>query len=232
MSLAGQHPHVMDLDVCPPNLHYNPSSWGQRVPICLLAGVAFLIAGYMALYQWRLIDNVWDPIFGSQSKRVLDSPTSEAMRKWMHLPDAALGALAYLGDALFGLAGSTRRWQYRPWMVILFGLDVIPLGIVSAVLVGMQGAVVGAWCFLCLVTAVISLVLVLLAYDEVWTTMLYLKRVWKRTHNLKVMWKTFWGAAVAEAEEVALQRLNPRSNERIEQCGQGSSRLGSASGSR
>jgi hypothetical protein len=32
---------------------YNPSSWRQRVPICLLAAVAFLIATYMALYQWR-----------------------------------------------------------------------------------------------------------------------------------------------------------------------------------
>jgi uncharacterized membrane protein len=194
------------LDVCPPNLDYNPSSWGQRIPICLLAGVAFLIATYMALYQWRLIGDVWDPVFGAQTRHVLDSETSESMRRWMRIPDAALGAIAYLGDALFGLAGSTRRWQYRPWMVILFGIDVIPLGIVSAVLVVMQGAVVGAWCFLCLVTAAISLVLVLLAYDEVWATLLYLRRVWKRTHDWGVMWKTFWGRPVPEADEVALQK--------------------------
>jgi uncharacterized membrane protein len=168
--------------------------------------VAFLIAVYLALYQWRLIDDVWDPIFGAQTRDVLDSKTSESMRKWMRIPDAALGAIAYLGDALFGLAGSTRRWQYRPWMVILFGIDVIPLGIVSAVLVVMQGAVIGAWCFLCLVTAVISLVLVLVAYDEVWTTMLYLWRVWKRTHDWGVIWKTFWGRPVPEADEVALQK--------------------------
>jgi uncharacterized membrane protein len=122
------------------------------------------------------------------------------------MPDGALGAIAYLGDALFGLAGSTRRWQYRPWMVILFGIDVIPLGIISAVLVVMQGAVVGAWCFLCLVTAAISLVLVLLAYDEVWTTLLYLRRVWKRTHDRGVMWRTFWGQPVPEADDVALQK--------------------------
>jgi hypothetical protein len=194
------------LDVCPPNLDYNPSSWGQRIPICVLAGVAFLIAAYLALYQWRLIDDVWDPIFGAQTRLVLDSETSESMRKWMRMPDAALGAIAYLGDALFGLAGSTRRWQYRPWMVILFGIDVIPLGIVSAVLVVIQGVVIGAWCFLCLVTAVISLVLVLVAYDEVWATMLYLWRVWKRTHDWAVMWKTFWGQPVPEADEVALQK--------------------------
>ena len=194
------------LDVCPPNLDYNPSSWGQRILICLLAGVAFLIAAYMALYQWRLIGGVWDPVFGAQTQEVLDSETSESMRRWMRIPDAALGTIAYLGDVLFGLAGSTRRWQYRPWLVILFGIDVIPLGIVSVVLVAMQGAVVGAWCFLCIVTAVISLVLVLFAYDEVWTTLLYLWRVWKRAHDWRVMWKTFWGWPVQEASEVALQK--------------------------
>ena len=177
----------------PPEWDYNPSSWRQRILICLLAGFAFVISAYMALYQWRLIPDVWDPVFGNQSKIVLDSNVSEQMRRWFLIPDAALGAIAYLGDAIFGLAGSTRRWQYRPWMVMLFGLDVIPLGIVSAVLVFMQGTVVGAWCFLCLVTAVISLILVWLAYDEVWSSLKYLMRVWRRTGDRGVLWDVFWG---------------------------------------
>ncbi len=197
---------VPDLNVNAPPWTYNPSSWRERVPICILAGVAFLIASYMALYQWRLIDDVWDPVFGDQSKHVLDSDVSEWMRSWFRIPDAALGALAYLGDLVFGLAGSTRRWQYRPWMVMLFGLDVIPLGIVSAVLVVMQGAVVGAWCYLCLLTAAISLSLVVIAYDEVWSCMLYLGRVWRRTRSVRIFWNTFWGRASREAEEAALPK--------------------------
>ena len=196
-----------ELEVKAPPWDYNPSAWSQRVPICLLAAVAFVIATYMALYQWRLISDVWDPIFGEQSKRVLDSEVSERMRYWFGMPDAALGAIAYLGDAIFGLAGSTRRWQYRPWMVILFGVDVIPLGIVSAVLVFMQGAVVGAWCFLCLVTAVISLVLVYLAYDEVWSCLVYLRRVWRRTRDPRVLWNVFWGRAEPAAHDAALFTL-------------------------
>ena len=195
---------IRELEVNAPPWKHNPSSWKQRIPICVLAGVAFLIATYMALYQWRLVGYVWDPIFGEQTRHVLDSEVSEQMRQWFRIPDAALGALAYLGDLIFGLAGSTRRWQYRPWLVLLFGLDVIPLGIVSAVLVVMQGAVVGAWCFLCLVTAVISLVLVALAYDEVWSSLLYLKRVWRRTRRWRTVWDVFWGRAVSEADEVAL----------------------------
>jgi hypothetical protein len=91
------------------------------------------------------------------------------------------------------MAGSTRRWQYRPWLVMIFGLDVIPLGLVSAILVFMQGAVVGAWCFLCLVTAVISLILIVLAYDEVWSCIVYLYRVYRRSRSFKTLWNTFWG---------------------------------------
>jgi hypothetical protein len=132
------------------------------------------------------------------------------MRYWFLIPDAAFGALAYLGDAIFGLAGSTRRWQYRPWLVILFGIDVIPLGIVSAVLVVLQGTVVGSWCFLCLVTAVISLILVYWAYDEVWSCLLYLWRVWRKTRSTRILWNTFWGKASAEAAEVAYEMTRGR----------------------
>lgn len=193
-----------DLSAAAPPFRYNPSAWSQRIPLCLLAGVAFLIAGYMSLYQWRLIDGVWDPFFGEQSKRVLDSDVSARMRRWIGVPDAALGAFAYLGDLVFGLAGSTRRWQYRPWMVVLFGIDVIPLGAVSAVLVVLQGAVVGSWCFLCLVSAAISLLLVFLAYDEVWASLAYLRRVWKRNRDPRELWNAFWGRYSAAADAVAL----------------------------
>jgi len=195
----------VDLEASPAPWRYNPSAWSQRIPICLIAGVGFVIAVYMALYQWRLVDSVWDPVFGEQSMQVLDSDVSHAMRRAFGIPDAAFGAIAYLGDAIFGLAGSTRRWQYRPWMVMIFGLDVIPLGIVSAVLVVLQGLVVGAWCFLCLVTAVISLVLVYLAYDEVWSCLLFLQRVWRRSRSARVVWDVFWGRFHVVSEEVALQ---------------------------
>jgi hypothetical protein len=198
-------PRRASLDAIPYPWNYNPSSWRQRIPICLLATVAFVIAAYMALYQWRLIPWAWDPIFGPQTARVLDSDVSEAMRRWMLIPDAALGALAYLGDAIFGLAGSTRRWQYRPWLVIVFGIDVIPLGIVSAVLVVLQGTVVGSWCFLCLVTAVISLILVYMAYDEVLSCVVYLWRVWRATRDWNVLWHTFWGRRTEVAERVGAE---------------------------
>jgi hypothetical protein len=196
-----------DLTLRAPPWHYNASAWRQRVPICVLAFVAFLIATHMALYQWRLIGDVWDPVFGDQSRQVLDSDVARQMHSWFGIPDAALGALAYLGDAIFGLAGCTRRWQYRPWMVILFGIDVIPLGIVSVVLVVLQGTVVGHWCFLCLLTATISLILVYVSYDEVYASLKYLYRTWKRSRSTRVLWNSLWGRPEAVADEAAVELI-------------------------
>lgn len=197
---------VVDLEVHAPPFARNPSAWNQRIPICLLAAMATVIASYMALFQWGLIASVWDPFFGDGSETVLRSKAAETMDRWLRVPDAAFGAWGYLSEAILGLAGSTRRWQYRPWMVILFGIDVIPLGGVSAILVICQGFVVGAWCTLCLATAAISLVLVFLAYDEVWASLCYLRRVWQHTRDRRLLWQVFWGYASAEAEQLAQQR--------------------------
>lgn len=181
---------------------YNPSNFKQRISIALVALPAVLISLYLGFYQWGFIESVWDPFFGEQSERVLDSDVSHRMREWFIIPDAILGFLAYLGDIIFALAGSQRRWQYRPWLVMIFGFDVIPLGIVSAVLVFMQAFVVGQWCTLCIVTAIVSLILVVMAFDEVLTTLIYLKRFWKKTQRVSKFWNVFWGFPSEEAIEV------------------------------
>ena len=186
-------PNGMNLDAPAPPFDRNPSSWGQRIPICVLAGVATLMAAYMALYQWGITDSVWDPLFGEGSEKVLTSEVASTMHKWLHIPDAAFGAWAYLTEVILGLVGSTRRWQFRPWMVVLFGIDVIPLGGVSAILVVSQGFIIGSWCFLCLCTAAISFILIMLAYDEVWASLLYVWRVWKKYHDIRLVNRIFWG---------------------------------------
>lgn len=186
-----------------PPYSYNPSAWRQRLPICILALVAAAISGHLALFQWGLIERVWDPVFGIQSSQVIKSDVAEKMYLWIGIHDAALGAFAYLGDAIFGFAGSPRRWQYRPWMVVIFGIDVIPLGIVSAILVLIQAFVLGQWCFLCLVTALISLILVYWAWDEVRVCLTYLWTVWKQTKSGRSLWNAFWGKRSKVTERAA-----------------------------
>lgn len=190
-----------------PTFERNPSSMRQRIPIALLGLFAAVVSMYLAAYQWGWVDSVWDPLFGNGTATVLDSEESETMKRWIGIPDAALGAWAYLTEAVLAFAGSERRWQFRPWLVVVFGLDVIPLGIVSSVLVVVQGMSVGAWCFLCLVTAAASLIMIPLAADEVWGTTRFLRAVWKKSRDRRVLWDTFWGrpsdVAVEAAREVA-----------------------------
>ncbi|MCM2372528.1 vitamin K epoxide reductase family protein [Aporhodopirellula aestuarii] len=199
---------AQDIDRPVPPYSHNPSAWSQRIPICLLAFVAAAISSHLALYQWGFIENAWDPVFGGASNRVLKSDTAMSMYRILGIHDAALGVLAYLGDAILGFAGSPRRWQYRPWLVILFGIDVIPLGIVSVVLVVLQAFVVGDWCFLCLVTAGISLILVYWAWDEVRVSLTYLWIVWKRNHSKRMLWDAFWGNRNDELDRSAEELLS------------------------
>ena len=170
----------------PPGWEYNPASWPQRIPIIVLALVGVGIATYLTLYQLRVIPVVWEPFFGNGSITILNSYVSEILI----IPDAALGAFGYLVDAVAGAIGSPRRWRSMPWIVIVFGLAVGPLGFVSIMLVVFQPVLFDAWCTLCLASAVVSVVMIGPAMDEFLASMQYLKRVKNSDVSL---WKAFWG---------------------------------------
>lgn len=192
----------LDLNVFPDPWPFNPSRWGERVVIAVFAGIAAVISGYMGLFQVGLIPTVWDPFFGEQTLRVLTSDVSHSLSRWFGIPDALMGMTAYLADVILVLAGSTRRWQFRPWVVAAFGVVVIPLGLVSVTLVVIQGVVLGMWCFLCIVTAVLSVALMVLAWDEVWSSWLFTSRVWKESGDIRLTWNAFWGRPSKLAYEI------------------------------
>ncbi|MBI2811655.1 MAG: vitamin K epoxide reductase [Candidatus Melainabacteria bacterium] len=161
------------------------------------------IAVYMGLFQWGVISHVWDPAFGHQSEAVLTSHVSHLLYKLTRLPDAILGAIAYFGDIIFAMAGSSRRWMDRPWLVLLFGLYVIPPAAVSIILVIIQGTVLSTWCFLCLITATLSVFLIFLSYAEVFATLLLLHKIWKKTKSKRLLWDTLWGRPSETAYQIA-----------------------------
>lgn len=170
----------------PPGWTYNPASWPERLPIIGVALLGFGIASYLALYQWNVFPTVWEPFFSDGSSRVLHSFIS----RFLPIPDAALGAFAYLLDAVTAAIGGTARWRTLPWMVVLFGLAVGPLGIVSILLVIAQPVWLHAWCTLCLVSAFLSLVMIGPAMDEVLASLQFLKR----EHDAgRSAWKALWG---------------------------------------
>lgn len=157
----------------PPGWAYNPSSWANRIPIIGLALLGTGIAAYLAAFQLNLIDSVWEPFFGDGSRRILTSRISHVLP----IPDALLGAIAYLVDAVAGAVGGRARWRRMPWIVILFGLAVGPLGVVSITLVVLQPVLFDAWCTLCLASALVSLAMIGPAFDEVLASLQHLRRV-------------------------------------------------------
>lgn len=170
----------------PPGWDYNPASWPQRIPIAGLGLLGFAIAAYLALYQVRIVEHVWEPFFGRGSITILNSEISHLLP----IPDAALGAFGYLLDVVAAVVGGPRRWRSMPWMVVVFGIAVGPLGFISVMLVVFQPVLFDAWCTLCLASAVISVVMIGPAMDEMLASLQYLKRV--KTAGLSV-WKAFWG---------------------------------------
>lgn len=164
----------------------NPSAWHQRLPIVGLALVGFAIASYLAAYQVGLVAAPWDPFFGDGTRRVLESRISRALP----VPDAALGAFGYLLDAVAGVIGGRDRWRSMPWIVLVFGFAVGPLGAVSLLLVMAQPIVVGAWCTPCLVSALISVTMIGPAMDEILASLQYLRRVRLRGGSV---WRAFLG---------------------------------------
>ena len=141
---------------------YNPSAWPQRIPIAALAVIGFLIAGWLSLYQWGITPTIWEPFFSDASERILTGKVSNLLP----VPDAALGALGYLADAVLGLAGGTDRWKKWPWLVIVFAIAVIPFGLVSVTLFILQPTLYDGWCTLCLLSVAVSLAMVPYAWDE------------------------------------------------------------------
>ena len=197
-SLAGR----MSGPDIPPGWSYCPSSWNQRLPIVILAFVGLFVSRYLAAYQLGHIDAAWDPFFGDGTERIVTSWLSEA---WP-VPDAGLGAATYVLEIVTGVIGSRRRWRTMPWLVLLFGILIVPLGVTSIFFIIVQPVWLGTWCTLCLVAALAMLVQVPYSFDEILATLQFLRdgrRSGKSVLRLLVFGGTCPGDAVDRSDDFA-----------------------------
>ncbi|MFP4600790.1 MAG: vitamin K epoxide reductase family protein [Persicimonas sp.] len=189
----------------PEGWSFNPSSWPQRGVLILLAFFGWMVARYLAAYQMGYIDGAFEPFFGHQAlgsslfgggtHEVLDSELSHGAP----VSDGGLGALAYTLEFLLAWAGPTNRWRTMPWLVTLFGILIIPLGLVHVFLVISQPVIVGAWCTLCILAAAIALPMIALAAPEVAAMIQHVK---KHVDGGEGFWEVFWkGGQGQEARE-------------------------------
>ena len=63
-----------------------------------------------------------------------------------------------------------------PWLVLIFGLMIAPLGVVSITFIVIQPIVIGTWCTLCLIGAAAVLIQIPYSLDELLATLQFLGR--------------------------------------------------------
>lgn len=163
----------------PKGWEYNPSGWFQRLPVIALALVGLIGSRYLTAYQLETIPAVWEPFFGgipgdgkNGTEEIITSSVSEA---WP-VPDAGVGAVTYALEIIVGIIGSERRWRTMPWITVLFGLMIIPLGAVSIFFIIIQPIIIGTYCTICLILAAAMLLQIPYSVDEIIATCQFLKR--------------------------------------------------------
>ena len=153
---------MMDQSDLPPGWTYSPSTYLQRLPIIALGAVGLLLAR-----SSPPTSSATSKACGSRSSPAAAPPlngtepiiTSGVSKAWP-IADAGLGGVAYVFEVLMGVMGDRRRWRTMPWMVAMFGITVVPLGVVSIYFIVIQPIVIGTWCTLCLITAAAMLVMI------------------------------------------------------------------------
>lgn len=158
---------MMDPSEVPPGWTYSPSTYLQRLPMIALGLIGFVLARILAAYQLGHVDWIWEPFFSGNATRNGSEfiVTSDVSKAWP-VADGGLGAVIYMFEVLMGIMGGRSRWRTMPWMVVLFGIAVVPLGVISIYFIIIQPIVIGTYCTLCLVTALGMLIMIPFSLDE------------------------------------------------------------------
>lgn len=170
----------------PPGWTYNPSAWTQRIPIIALALIGLYVSRYLAAYQLGHIEDVWDPFFAGSPRDPQNGTeeiiTSSVSKAWP-VSDAAVGGYTYLLEIVTGIVGSQRRWRTMPWLVVLFGLMIAPLGVTSIFFIIIQPVVIGTWSTIALIGAAAVLLQIPYALDELLASLQFVRRRVKAGRN-------------------------------------------------
>jgi len=85
--------------------------------------------------------------------------------------------------------GGKDRWRTMPWMVLGITILIVPLGVVSIYFIIIQPIVIGTWCTLCLIAALLMTIMIPYQLDEFVAMGQFL--LWARRKG-KPFWRTFW----------------------------------------
>jgi hypothetical protein len=103
--------------------------------------------------------------------------------------DGGVGAMSYMAEILMGAMGGRSRWRTMPWMVLLFCIVVVPLGVVSIYFIIIQPIEIGTWCTICLMAGAAMVAMIPFALDELVAMGQFL--VWN-TRRGRPFWRAFF----------------------------------------
>ncbi|MBI3676973.1 MAG: hypothetical protein HY243_10215 [Proteobacteria bacterium] len=112
-------------------------------------GLAVLSAAsmvYVGLYQSRVVEHLWCPVFGDGCEVVADAPFA----KPFGVPDGYIAAVLYSAVALLLLGPVRSNWDWSLLLILA----------IAALLANIQGirdmAKLGRYCFYCVLTSMLS----------------------------------------------------------------------------
>lgn len=131
-------------------------------------------------------------------------------RHWGAGDDSAIFVFNRL-EILTGIVGSRMRWRTMPWLVVLFGLMIAPLGITSIVFIIIQLVIIGTWSTIALIGGAAVLLQIPYSLDELLASLQFLRRRQKAGQNwLRVL---FVGDTGEEPKAASAKRTKPLADE-------------------
>ena len=140
-----------------------------RISMAVLATIGVIDTGSITLKRWGMIGNLTCPMGADGCDKVLNSPWGTLFQSdGLSIPLSFAGLLAYLAvlvmalvPLLPGLAENRSDLSRRTWL----GLFAVSLGmaVFSMVLLGLMVFKIQAFCFFCVLSAALSVLLLILA---------------------------------------------------------------------
>ena len=134
-----------------------------RLAMAVLASIGAVDTGLITLKRWQVVPELACPVTGDGCDIVLNSPWATVLGQ----PLALFGFLAYATVLVLAVtplvAPKQSRWQLnRTTWPLLMPLS-LSMAVFSLSLVGLMVVVIQAFCFFCLLSAVLSVLLFLIA---------------------------------------------------------------------
>jgi len=134
-----------------------------RLAIAVLASIGAVDTGLITLKRWQIVPELACPVTGDGCDIVLNSPWATVLGQ----PLALFGFLAYATVLVLAvvplLVSRQSRWQFNRATWPLLMPVCLSMAVFSLSLVGLMVAVIQAFCFFCLLSAILSVLLFLIA---------------------------------------------------------------------